>query len=132
MKEFDLPSGASLKVGLASFEAGRNLYQIIAKELRDLKIDENEEIGANLFKDLFCTALSSKEIEKSIMACANKSLYNGSKISIETFEPEEARQDYIESLYLIAEVNLSPFGKALYAKYGQVFQEVMKGNQESK
>lgn len=127
MKEFDLPSGAKLQVSLASFEDGKNLYQSILSELKSLRLDENEEIGVNLFKDLFITILSSKEIEKNILKCAEKALYNKSRISKETFEPEDARQDYIESLYHIAETNLSPFGKALYAKYGAVFQEAIKG-----
>lgn len=130
MKTYNFPSGAQLKISLASFEDGKELYQVIAKELKELKIDENEEIGANLFKDIFFTALASKEIEKAILKCSTKALYNGSKINSDTFEPEEARQDYIECLYLIAEENLRPFGKALYAKYGHIFQEAMGASKQ--
>lgn len=130
MREVELPSGAKLSISLASFEDGKNLYQCIASELKSLKFDENEDVGVNFFKDIFLTALSSKEIEKLIMQCAKKALYNKERITQETFEPEDARQDYIEALYHIAENNLAPFGKALFAKYAPLFQQAMKGQKQ--
>ena len=127
MKEFELPSGAKLRVALAPFADGRDLYQAVMREAKSLHINMSEEIDVNLLKDMFCTLLASKEIEACVFKCMQKSLYNDSKITEDVFEPEEARQDYIECLFKVTWENVHPFGKALFAEYGTIFQGVIEG-----
>lgn len=122
-----LSSGASLRINIASFTDGRALYQSILREMKILKISEDQDIDVNLLKDMFCILLSSEEIEKKILVCANKALYNDIKITEETFEPVEAREDYIECLYHVALENIRPFGKALIAEYKDVFDKITGG-----
>lgn len=126
MQEYKLPSGAKLRITLAPFKEGKELYQAILKEFKSLKVSEKDQIDVNMFKDIFCTLLSSNEIESAILKCAERCLYDNSKINDETFEDENARQDYIETLYLIAEANIRPFVKALFAKYYPMVQGAME------
>lgn len=124
MKEIELPSGAKLKIGLAPFAASKELYQVILDEAKSLKIEASTEIDVSLFKDAFCAALSSKRIENAVLECAKKCVYNDLKIDGNTFEPVEARQDYIPMLIEVAKENLLPFTKSLSAKYGDILKKI--------
>ena len=127
MKEHKLPSGAMLRFELAPFKESRALYQSILREVKEVRLDDKDELNMDLFKNIFCTLLSSEEIEKCIFVCMEKSLYNNFKITEESFEPEEARQDYLECLMTVAWENILPFGKALFAEYAPIIAKVKKG-----
>lgn len=92
MTEIDLPSGAKLRISLSSFPVARDLFQASMETLKDTKISSSTEIDVNLFKELICSGFASKKMEKCLWECMKKSLYNGQKITEETFEPEEARE----------------------------------------
>jgi hypothetical protein len=126
-KKVTLPSGAELTIGISPFEVAKNLYQAILEEVRVLKLDPAAEIDVNLFKDLYCTGFSSKKIEACVTRCFEKVLYNGARVTAETWEPVEARQDYQEACWAVAQENIEPFTKSLYAKY----QTILKGQQVS-
>ena len=115
--EVDLPSGAVLKMNLASFAVSKELYQAFMEEIKDLKVDLklNTELDISFFKDLICVALSSKKIEKALWECMKVALYNGIKISDKTFEEEEARGDYFSVMTEVAMLNIKPFMKNLSA-----------------
>ena len=127
MKEVKLPSGAILKIGLAPFRDGRELYQAVLNEAKGIDIDANQEIDSNFFKNIACYLFASKDIEDKLSKCFEKCLYDGQRITEETFEPEDARQDYFEVMILVAKENILPFGKALLSDYGHLFEEVTKG-----
>lgn len=119
-KSIDLPSGAKLRVTVSPFAISRALYQAILEESKGLKLDPKAEVDANLFKDLFCVGLSSKKIEACLEACLEKCLYNDKRITADTFEPVEARDDYIQVCFEVAKENIQPFTKSLYAKYAHI------------
>lgn len=123
MKELRLPSGAILKIGLASFAAAKSLFQAVSEEAKELKISAETEIDVSLMKDMFCVGISSKKIEAALWECMKKSTYNGLKITEETFEPEEARQDYLTVILEVAKENLAPFTKSLFAQYGDILKK---------
>lgn len=127
MKEIDLPSGAKLKIQLAPFKEAKNLYQAALSELSFLKLDPKAEVDVNLFKDLFCVGFSSKKIEEALEPCMKRILYNGTKISDDTFESEKAREDYWTICFEVAKANISPFVKSLYAQYGHILADLSKG-----
>lgn len=118
-QEFKLPSGASLKYNLAPFKEGRDLYQIVIREMKDVPFNSKREIG-EVLKDLALIAMSSKEIEVAIWACLKRARYNDIKITEETFESVDARGDYMTVCFEVAKANLEPFMKSLYAKYGHL------------
>jgi hypothetical protein len=124
MKEIALPSGAVLKITVSSFAVSKNLFQAISEEAKGLKIDASTEIDVNLIKDLFCAGISSKRIEQCVWECMKKATYNGLNISEETFEPEEARQDYLQVLVEVTKENVLPFTKSLFAQFGDILKKV--------
>jgi hypothetical protein len=124
--EKKLPSGAILKFNIAPFAEGKALYQAVLEEFRGLKLDPLAEIDVNLFKDLFCVALSSSKIEAALNKCIERALYNDLKIGKDTFEDVEARQDYIPLCFEIAKENIAPFAKSLYAEYKPLWEKAQK------
>jgi len=128
MIEKKLPSGSTLKFSLAPFADAKALYQACLEEMRGLTVDPREEIDVNLFKDLFCVALSSKKIEAAVWDCLKRATYNNGKgdlkISSDTFEPLEARQDYIPACFEVAKENIAPFAKSLYAEFSPLWEKI--------
>lgn len=124
-KEVKLPSGASLQITLAPFADGRALFKAVTEEMKGLRLNPKDQVDVNFYKDLFCAALSSDKIEACVFKCAARALYNGERISVDTFEPPEARADYLHAMYEIALENLLPFGKHLYAEYAPILSKII-------
>lgn len=127
-KEVTLPSGAKLEITLAPFEAAKTLFQAVLEEMRGLKLDPNADIDVNLYKDLFCTGFASKKVEAALAECLKRATYNGVKISKDTFEPVEAREDYMQVMLEVAMENLKPFTKNLLQQFQAIMVD-MKGVQ---
>lgn len=124
----ELPSGAVLEITLAPFADANKLFKIVGKEFKQIGIKPDQELlDANFLKDCFCTLISSDEVIAAIMVCAKRCTYNGLKITEETFEPAEARGDYIVALTLIAQENVIPFMSGLYAQYKTIFGKMNQG-----
>lgn len=133
MKEIDLPSGAKLTITEAPFADARELYQAMLEEIKniDLRVDDNSELATLLFlKDFFCYGFSSKKIEQCLEKCFIKCLYNSGegdfKIDKNTFEPVNAREDYLTVCMEVAKENILPFMKSLYAKYKPLIEKIKK------
>lgn len=123
-KEVTLPSGAKLKIGLAPFAEAKALYQALLRELRVIPFSAKTDM-AGLYKDLFCAGFASDEVEKALWVCFKRCQYcdkrGDLKIDDQTFEPVEAREDYLTACMEVAKENTLPFVKSLYAEYGQYF-----------
>jgi hypothetical protein len=124
MKVVQLPSGAELKIALAPFSEANALFKAIGAEMKNLKVEFDTEIDVNLLKDLVCSAVASDKIESCIWDCIKKSLYNDLKITKDTFEPVDARQDYYVVLFEVAKENLAPFTKSLSAQFGDILKKI--------
>lgn len=129
-KEIILPSGAKLGIALSTFSTSKELSKALLSELKVLKIDGSLELDYNFVKDILCTAIESDKIEQAILKCAERATYNGSRIDEDTFEPEEARQDYIPFLKEVAMLNIAPFMKNLSAELKQFIAIVPGLSQE--
>lgn len=120
MKEVKLPSGATLKIHPAPFKEAKALYMAILKEAKGIHIDSKTEM-AEIYKNLFCTGFSSEDIERPLWVCLGRCQYDGGKgalkIDADTFEPLEARDDYMQVCMEVAKENILPFVKSLYAEY---------------
>jgi hypothetical protein len=121
MKKVSLPSGATLSIGVIPFKEAKALYQALLKELKEVTLNTNMQVG-DLLKDLFCISFSSPEIERALWACLSRCLYgNGEgsdlKITEETFEPVAARDDYMKVCVEVTKEAVNPFAKSLYAEY---------------
>lgn len=67
---------------------------------------------------LFMALDSSEEVFNCMFDCLKKSTYNGVKITYETFEQEDARQDMYEVFFQCLKVNIYPFFKPLLSQLG--------------
>lgn len=116
--ETKLPSGAILQVNAAPFADAQRLSQACAKELAPLKISASTELDLDFFKNIVCAVASSENIERALWPCLRRCLYSGVKIDDGTFEPEDARQDYLLVVSEVLKANVFPFWKGLLSKSG--------------
>lgn len=132
MKEIKLPSGALLKINQAPFTDAKALLQALLEEIKAIKIETKTEM-ASLYKDIFCAGISSPKIEAALWKCLKRCTYNskGADLKIEenTFEPIEAREDYLAVCMGVAKENIDPFTKSLSAEYAQFFQGILSARQ---
>lgn len=112
MKEFNLASGAVLKISTIPFAEAKALYQAMLKELRGVQFGANVNL-TSVMKDLFCSGFSSQEVENALKKCLSRCLYNGVKIDDSTFEPEAARVDYTVVCLRVIEDVSAPFVNGL-------------------
>lgn len=115
-----LNSGVQLQLGLAPFSVGMKLFKTIANELKvvDVNIDTLDFAklagkDVNVFKNAILQLLGSDALEVALFQCMERCLYNGEKITRQTFEPENARQDYLPVAWEVMKYNLAPFFKGL-------------------
>jgi hypothetical protein len=124
-KKVILPSGAELMITLSPFAVSKALYQAVMEEGKSIKVDTQAEVY-DLVKNIFCTGFSSKKIESCLDECMKRVTYNGRKVDNDTWEPVEARGDYITATYEVAKENILPFLKNLYAEYSVVLEMLQK------
>ena len=67
----------------------------------------------NIMKDAFCEIASSETVEAAFFECAGRCLLNGQKITRETFEEPDAREDYLPIAWEVIKFNLAPFFRGL-------------------
>jgi hypothetical protein len=119
MKEFTLTSGAILKMGNLPFSVSKSLLQAVFEEIKSVKISSQAEI-LQVAKDIFCAGITSKKVEIALAECFKKCIYCDKrgelKIDDDTFEPSEAREDYIEVCTLVMKESLTPFSKSLFVQ----------------
>lgn len=110
----------------SDFGVARALYQAVLEEAKGQKMNPNEEVDANFFKDIFCTMLASKKVEAALEVCFKKAIYDGQRVEDVSvvFGPVKAREDYIMACYEVAMENISPFMKSLYAKFSTVLDKL--------
>lgn len=125
MKTVTLPSGAELRIDLAPFAVSKALYLAVVAEGPKIKLGDNDDVN-NAIKDIFCIMLSSKSVADALVPCMQRALYNNIKITDEVFEPAEARQDYFEVCFHVAQENLEPFLKSLYARFSPIMETLRK------
>jgi hypothetical protein len=119
VREVKLPSGAVLKVNSAPFGVSKELYKSILSESKQIEFSSTTDF-AQVFKDLFCSGFSSDRVEAAMWKCMERCLYNDLKIVPDTFEPVEAREDFVPVCMEVGKENLFPFMKNLFAVYEEI------------
>lgn len=119
MREVKLPSGATLKVAPSPFSVSKALYQAMLREMRTVFFPSSDDVR-EAFKEFFCIGFASVEIEKCLWKCFERCTYNSGsgdlKITEDSFEPVSCRDDYIKVCLEVAQDNVAPFIKSLYAE----------------
>lgn len=115
-EEVTLKSGRKLQLQIATFTVSMRLFKTIANELKvvDIKIDglSMEKIKTTdvmVLKNAVLQLLGSDTLETAIRECMKCCLYDNQKIGPATFEPQDARRDYLECAWEVIKFNLSPF-----------------------
>ena len=95
------------------------LKSAIQRELKGINLDlDLTDLKHADLSALFEGALavdSSEPVFAALFKCLLRCTYNGHKITLATFEPEDARQDYYDIAVACVRVNLSPFFSRLSA-----------------
>lgn len=119
-----LQSGADVEIQMASFDVCNRLLKAVMKEiegvpvslgLKGAGIDASKmtDEALNTIKSVVARLISSDKIEPVLWECMSTVLYNGTRVTKDTFEPEGARADYLPLAKEVLVHNLGPFFKNL-------------------
>lgn len=131
-----LPSGATLEATLSSFEECDRLFSAVMQEAELVKFEIGGEFQGfqkmmesgvsgemiNTLKNFVCRLVRSEAVKAALTPCLGRALYNNVKIDKETFQAEEARQDYFAVLREVLWFNLRPFFGKNSFKLSGIFQ----------
>ena len=124
-----LPSGVELEITKTPFAVSRALFKAVIENSKNADIRGPEDYFGMV--RVFIDSLVSATVEKPLWECMKYALYNKLKIDADTFEPEEAREDYLPVCLEVAHHNLRPFLKSP-SVLSKRMQEIVVGFQESK
>lgn len=127
-KFITLDSGAKLEVQMASFANAHRLLKAFAHEAEQVKLNIGvTQVTAgellkmknltpdtyDMLKNFIARMIGSEELEAALWPCMQVVLYNSKPVSRETFEKEDARQDFLPVMREVLMANLIPFGAGL-------------------
>ena len=123
-KEIILKSGKKLELQYAQFEVQMHLLSAITNELNkiDLNIKDQDALGLGIGK-LIATAMTAKNIGDIFWQCANTCLYEGNRITQDTFQDINNRKDFLEVKYWVLFFNLEIFFSSLFGE-SKAFQSL--------
>ncbi len=133
MQKFMLQSGKVVELSLAPIETALNLYRTIICECKntglDLKVIEGETIADIILKntEALLNILGSQQVLEAVQECSAKNLYDKQRFSMELFEDEKARGDFLPLIYLTAVENIRPFFPNLHTIFSMVEDVFLKG-----
>jgi len=114
-------TGAKVVLNPCSLMDAFKLKSAIQKALIGNGIKLEEALDSNLSSVLMALD-SSEEVFNCLFECLKKSTYNDARITMETFENEEARLDLYEVFFYCLKVNIYPFFKPLLSRLGIKFK----------
>ena len=127
-QETTLKSGIVLRLQVATFKQSMRLLKVVVNEIKavdlgivvngqiDLKKLQSMDLPVDAIKNVVCQMIGSDAVDKALSECMGVCLYDGEKITAETFESENARQDYLPVAWEVMQVNLLPFFSGLDLK----------------
>jgi len=119
-EKLTLKSGATLDLQMAPFAVSMKLVKALANELKlvnlqleGLSIEKLKNSGVEGIKNAVLQLLGSDALELALKPCLERCLYNGTKITPETFENPQIREDYLPVAWEVMKFNVGPFFKNL-------------------
>lgn len=115
MLKFELKSGKILEIALAPTLEAWNLYCTVVNECKgsglDLKIADEDTLYDVICRntEAVLNIISSKNVLEATQECSERNLYDRQKFSIDLFDDEKARGDFIPVMVVTALENLRPF-----------------------
>ena len=115
----ELKSGNHAELSPASFAAASDLRRVLARELAGTTFNFSGDLGALMAKDVsaimnvICQLVASEAVEKGVFKCLERCLYNGQKITRDTFEKPESWPDFLPIAVEVVKMNVLPFFSGL-------------------
>lgn len=123
IETLDLKSGAKVEMEIASLSESAALRRSMAAEIvkadimidlqkLDLKTISQADLAGDVFnsiKNVLLVLVSSETVERQLFVCMRRCRYNDVKITAETFEPKEARGDFLPIALEVIKINVLPF-----------------------
>jgi len=114
-----------LDIKIASFEEGFELQKAVVEALRKIDfrleriIDEANfpELLKNIITGMALSYISEPSVQKPLWACLGRCLYNGKRITKETFDDAANRKDFIPVAVKCIEANIEPFTEGLLSAW---------------
>ena len=120
---FKSQNGVDVKINPADFISAMKLKNAVLKAVKDSGVDiskiDLETINASSLQPILEVVLyadTSEAVENALFKCLERCTYRGERITRDTFEPVEAREDYYEIVLACLKENLAPFFKNLILK----------------
>lgn len=127
MAEYILPSGAVLTVTPLPYGEAFDVTQMISREVdkidlklpTDVDFKDSDAVTKYMLshiddiKSPICKVISSTKVLEAAHKCMKKCTYNGLRIVGDTFDPVEARKDFILTCFYALKENVSPFLEGL-------------------
>ena len=104
--EISLPSGATATINVAAWAAAKQLKKAIEREVATG--------GLNIPTILLVDA--SDAVDAALWPCLARCLYDGQKITEQTFDKAPARADYYDIVIACVKENLGPLAESLLSK----------------
>jgi hypothetical protein len=115
--QYTTDKGIDVVINKAPFGVIGQLKGAIAQGLLDNKINLNEDIDSSaIMAKIILIVESSPAIQKALFACLGRCLYGSKKITMETFEDEDAQAEYYTIIAHCLEENLSVFMRGALSK----------------
>lgn len=106
METKTLPSGSELRMTMAPFADGHKLLKAVSREIEGIKLDLTD---VDPIKNFIARMIYSDEIERALKPCLERCNYNKMQITMDVFEDEKARADYLPIVKEVLAYNLQPF-----------------------
>lgn len=118
-----LPSGRTLVVNIAPITPANRLKKELAAALTGVdlsglnlaKLNMNVDVSKldgpalNSFKNMLTVLIASDKVEQAMLACAQRCTIDGEKVTLESFEPREARADFLFVAWEVIKENAGTF-----------------------
>ena len=129
--EFTTENGAAIKINVADFMTSMKLKKAVVEAVKESGTDianidlDNLKAGAiDSILQVILSCDSSEKVNEAIFKCLARCTYNSEKITKDTFEPLEARENYYEIVIACLKENLSPFFNPLLLKLNNLQSKI--------
>ena len=132
MIKFKAPSGANVEIAIVEIGISWRLNKVVMAALgaggfskifnaipKEKNIDVMQVLEASPIIDALISVLTSEDVEEYVWQVLERCLYNGQKITRETFDPEKNRGDFIIVASRALWENVRPFWLPLISQFSE-------------
>lgn len=126
MTEFFTKSGAKVVIALAPWVDAKKLKAAIERQAAAAGVKFDKNADASCFISAILCVDSSEEVDAALYPCLSRCTRNGQKITMQTFDDADARQDYYEIVKACLTENFRPLVESLLSLLPEGLLKAMK------